>query len=159
MSNTHKNFNKYKHIKLTIGNPNINDIDKVFYAYIIPHIKKYGYYLINCEFNLVFIDNKNCPYVTSKLSDDKIMISWSNFFKKVISDFNDKGYKFNHTAEMNIITMAQRMDMSYDFQIKNILHSVEWKLNALINKDKNLMNKLNRNWRPILNRKIESYRV
>ena len=32
-SNFRKEFDKCKHIKLTNENPNINDIDEIFYAY------------------------------------------------------------------------------------------------------------------------------
>ena len=38
-SNIHKEFDKCKHIKLTIGNPNINDIDEIIYAYLTNIIK------------------------------------------------------------------------------------------------------------------------
>ena len=34
-SNTHKDFDKCKHMKLTIENPDINGVDDIFYAYII----------------------------------------------------------------------------------------------------------------------------
>ena len=34
-------------------------------------IKKFDYYLVKCDFKLVFIDYQYCPYVTSKLSDKK----------------------------------------------------------------------------------------
>ena len=60
---------------------------------------------------------------------------------------------------MNIITMAIKMDMSYDFYIKHIMQAVEWKLNAMINKNKKLINSFNRNRRHPLNRKFESHRV
>ena len=39
------------------------------------------------------------------------------------------------------------------------MHAVEWRLNAMINKNKKLTNKTNRTWRSPLNRKFESYRV
>ena len=39
------------------------------------------------------------------------------------------------------------------------MHSVEKKLNAMINKNKSLINKLIRNWTQPLHRKFESYRV
>ena len=42
---------------------------------------------------------------------------------------------------MNITTKANKMNNSYDFYFKNNMHAVEWKLNALINKDKILINK------------------
>ena len=35
----HKEFDKCKHIKLTIENTNINDADETFYAYIMEHKK------------------------------------------------------------------------------------------------------------------------
>ena len=37
--------------------------------------------------------------------------------------------------------------------------ALEWKLNAMINKNKSLINKFSRNWRHPLNRKFESYRI
>ena len=73
----------------------------------------------------------------------------------MIDDFNKKGYIFNHIAEMNIITIANKMDMSYDFYVIHNMHAVEWKLIAVINKNKSSIKKLNRNWRHSLNRKFE----
>ena len=70
-SNTNKEFDKRKHIKLTIENPNINNINTIFYAYIIEHKKKCDYYPVKCEFKLVFNDNEYCPYIKSKLSAKK----------------------------------------------------------------------------------------
>ena len=70
-----------------------------------------------------------------------------------------KGYNFKHIEEMNIITIANNLDMTCDFYIKHNIHAVEWKLNAMINKTKSLINNFNRNWRHPLNRKVESYRV
>ena len=66
-------------------------------------------------FNLVFDDNQYCPYVTSELHSNKTMCSWYKFLKNVISDFKDEGYFFNHIAEMNTITKADNLDLSYDF--------------------------------------------
>ena len=51
------------------------------------------------------------------------------------------------------------MDMSNDFHTKHNIHAIEWKLNAMVNKNKRLLNKFPRNWRHPLNRKLESYRV
>ena len=57
-SNIHKEFDRLKHIKLTIENPNINDIGEIFYAYLIEHNKKYDFNLLKCEFKLIFNDNQ-----------------------------------------------------------------------------------------------------
>ena len=86
------------------------------------------------------------------------MIPWKKILEKVIDDFKDKGYIFNHIAEMHIITIAHKMDMSYDFYIKHNMHAVEWEIYAVINKNKNLFNKFRRSWRHPYNRKFESYR-
>ena len=87
------------------------------------------------------------------------MISWSNFLANLISDFIDKGYNFNQIAEMHITRIANKLDVSYGFYIKYKMHAVEWKFNAMINKDKKMINNLNRDWKQPLNRKFESYRV
>ena len=60
---------------------------------------------------------------------------------------------------MNIITISNKMDMSYDFYIKHNIHMIEWKLNAMINKNKKLINKFNETWRHPLNRKFRNNRV
>ena len=69
------------------------------------------------------------------------MISLSSFLDQVFSDFKDNGNNFNHIAEMNILTIANKMDMSYDFDIKHKMLAVDWNLNALINKIKSLIKK------------------
>ena len=49
--------------------------------------------------------------------------------------------------------------MSYGFNIKLINCALDWKLNAMIVENKNLINKFDRNWRNPHNRKFESYHV
>ena len=39
---------------------------------------------------------------------------------------------------MDIITLAHKRDMTYDFYLKQNMPAFERKLNAMINKDKNL---------------------
>ena len=99
-SKTHNDFVKCKHIKLTFENPNINNLDEIYYTYIIELNRKYDYYLMKREFILIFNDNQYCPYITSELYSDKTMCYWYKFLEKVIRDFKDKGYSFNHIAEM-----------------------------------------------------------
>ena len=60
---------------------------------------------------------------------------------------------------MDNITIANKLDLSYDFNVKHNMCSLEWNLNAMINRNKNLINKFDRKWRHPLNRKFESYRV
>ena len=60
---------------------------------------------------------------------------------------------------MHDITIANKLDMSYDVYLKHNMHAVEWNLNAMNNKDKSLIDKIDRNWKHRLNRKFGSYRV
>ena len=112
-SKSHQEFNKYKHIILSHKDIDINNVDEAFYLNIID--QKFDYHLIKCDFNLIFNDYEYSPYVLSKLSDNKTMISWKIVSMKVIDVFKEKGYTFSHIAEMHIIPIAHEMDMSYDF--------------------------------------------
>ena len=158
-SKFHLEFDKCKHIIVSHKDIDINDVDEAFCFYIIEHNKTIDYYLKKCEFKLVFNDCEVSPYVTSKLFDNKTMISWRIFLKKVIDDFKDKGSTFNHIAEMHIITIAHKRDMTFGFYIKHNMCALEWKINEVINKNKNLINKFPHHWRQPLNRKFHSYRV
>ena len=50
-SNTHKEFDKCNHIKLTNENHYINKINNGYYSYIIEHNRKYDYYLLKAFLN------------------------------------------------------------------------------------------------------------
>ena len=156
---SHQEFDKSKHIFLSHKDVDINDVDEAFYLYTIEHNKKFDYYLIKCEFKLVFNVYQYFPYVMFKLSDNKTMIPEKNFLEKVIDHFKNKGYNFNHVAAMHNITIAKKMDTSYDFYIKHNMCALEWKLNAMINKNKSLINKFDQNWGHPLNRKFENSRL
>ena len=122
-SNAYKEFDRCEHLELTIEKPNINNVDEVFYAYIIEHNKQYDYYLIKRHF-IFFSDNQYSTDVKSNLFDNKTMISWQNFLKKVIDDFKNKRYNFNHIEEMNNI-ISNKMNMTYDFYIEHDMHAFE----------------------------------
>ena len=59
---------------------------------------------------------------------------------------------------MSIITVPNKIDMSCDFHIKHNMHAVERKIIMITNKDKTLMNKLNRPWRQPVFRKYSIIR-
>ena len=42
--------------------------------------KKFDYYIIKCEFKLVFNDYQNCPYVMSNVSVNKNNVFLEEFF-------------------------------------------------------------------------------
>ena len=59
---------------------------------------------------------------------------------------------------MDIITLAHKRDMTQDFYLKHIMPAFEWKLDAMINKDKNLINNFPQNWRHPINTRFGYYR-
>ena len=50
-SNTHKEFDRCKHEVLNIKNPHVDDIDEIFYAYIVKHNTKTIISLLNVTLN------------------------------------------------------------------------------------------------------------
>ena len=90
--------------------------------------------------------------------DNRSFIPWSNYLREAIDCLKTEGYHFNYIAEMDIITLARKRDMTYHFYMKHIMPAFEWKLNAMVNKDKNLIEKFPRNWRHPINIKFDCYR-
>ena len=78
--------------------------------------------------------------------------------RDAINNLKDEGYDFSQIAEMDIITLAHKRDMTYDFNLKHIVPAFEWKLNAMINKNKNLINKFPQIWTHPKNTKFDCYR-
>ena len=151
-SKSHKDFEKYEHIILSLKNIDINDVDEILYLYTKDYNKKFTQYLLKGQFKLVF-SNQDCKYLMTDMIDNTTNISWSNHIREVI-----EGYDFSHIAEMNIITLAHKRDMTYEFYLNHNKPALEWKKNQLINKDKNLINKFQYDWRHPLNTKFGCYR-
>ena len=157
-SKSHKEFEKFKHIILSLKIGDIKDIDEILYLYMTDHNKKYNHCLLKGQFKLVFNNNQDCKYILTSMIDYRTYASWSNYLREVIDKLKEEGYHFIYRAEMDIITLAHKRDMTYDFYINQNMSAIEWKLNAMINKDKSLINNFPRIWRhPIITR-FDCYR-
>ena len=155
---SHKEFEKDKLIILSSKNVDIKDVDGILYFYIKDHNKKFNHYLLKGEFKLVFKNHQDCKYIMTGMIDNRTFVSWSNYLREANRNLKEEGYDFNYIAEMDIITLAHKRDMTYDFYLKHIMPVVEWNLNAMINKDKNLIVKFPRNWRHPINTRFDCYR-
>ena len=122
------------------------------------HNKNFDHYILNGHIKLVFNDNQDCKYITTGMIDNRTFISWSNYLRDAINNLKEEGYHFNHIAEMDIITLARKRDMAYDFHLKQNMPAFEWKLNVTNNKDKNLINKFPQNWRHPKSTRFDCYR-
>ena len=156
-SKYHKEFEKHKHIILSFKNVDIKDVDEILYLYMIDHNIKFIQYLMKGYFKLIF-NNQNCKYLMTGMINNTTNISWSNYLRESIDSLKEEGYHFTHIAEMDIITLAHKRDITYDFYLKQNIPAFERKLIALINTDKNLINKFPRNWRCPINTKFGCYR-
>ena len=154
-SKSQKEFEKYKH--LSLKNVDIKDVDEILYLYMKNH-KKVTQYILKGQFNLVFNNNQDCKYLITSMVNITTNISWSNYLREAIDKLKTEGCHFDHIAEIDIITLAHKRDMTYGFYLKHIMPAFERKLNAIINKDKNLINKFLRNWRNPINSKFDCYR-
>ena len=126
---------------------------------MIDHNKKFNHYLIKGQFKLVFNNNQDCTYIMTSMIDNRTNISWLNSLRDAIHNLKEEGYDFNYIAEMDIITLAHKRDLTYDFYLKHNMPAFEWKLNQLNNKDRSLINKLPITWVHPLNRKFGCYRI
>ena len=142
-SKSHKEFEKYKH-NIIVKNVELNDVDEILYLYMKDHNKKFIQYLLKGQFKSVFNNNQDCNYLMTDMINITTNVSWSNYLREVFDSLITEGYDFNYIAEMDIITLAHKRDMTYDFYLKHNMPAFEWKLNAVIKKDKNLINKFHK---------------
>ena len=141
-----------KHIISSFKNVNIKDVDEIIFLFVKDYNKKYTQYFLKGQFKLVF-NNQDCNYLMTDMIHNTTNVSWSNYIRETI-----EGCDFSDIAEMDIITLAHKRDMTYDFYIKHNMSAFEWKLNAMINKDKNLINKIPKIWLHPMNTKFNCYR-
>ena len=151
-SKAHKKFEKCKQIIISFKNVNIKDVDEILYLYMKDYNKKYTQFFLKVQFILIF-NNQDCKYLMTDMIHITTNISCSNYIREAI-----EGCDFSHIAEMDIITLAHKRDMTYDFHIKHKICAFEWKLKSKINKDNNLRNKLPKNWPHPINTKFNCYR-
>ena len=152
-------FAKLKHILLSLKNVDIKDVDEILYLNMIDHNKKLNPYLIIGESKLIFNDNQDCKNITTCMIDNRTFISRSNYLRDAVNILKEVGFHFNYVAEMDFATLAHKRDTTYDFYIKHYMSAFEWKLNALNNKDKNLIIKMPQNWRHPISTRFKFYRV
>ena len=118
-SKSHKEFEKYKHIISSFKNIDIKDVDEILHLYMKDYNKKYTQYLLKGQFKLLF-NKKDCKYLMKDMINNTTNVSWSNYIRETI-----EGCDFSHIAEMDIITLAHKRDMTYDFYLKHNMSAFE----------------------------------
>ena len=67
------------------------------------------------NFKLVFIIPQNVVNIETRLNNSRKILSSINLRNAAINDNNNQGFTFDRIDEFNIITKADRKDMTYDF--------------------------------------------
>ena len=99
------------------------------------------------------------PVASSKLTENKTMVSWKVFAETIFNNFENEEFDFSHISQMNITVIAYKMDMIFDFYMQHNMHMIEWQLDKLFKKDKSLIYKFPQNLTHPLNRKCQSSRI
>ena len=74
-SKSHEEFEKYKHIILSLKNVDIKDVDELLYLYKIAHNKKFNQYLLKGQFEIVSNNKQYCKYLLTGMIDHTTNIS------------------------------------------------------------------------------------
>ena len=59
-------------------------------------------------------------------------MQWKSSSNTIISDFSNSGHEFDYIDEINIVTIVDKRDRTYDFYNKHNMHAVERKLNRML---------------------------
>ena len=127
-SKNHTHVDRQKHIQTTIDNPNINNIDEIFYSHINEYNNKYEYYLVRCEFKLGLLNTDHYGLASSELTENRTIVSWIFFVGNAINNLRKEGFFFSYISQMNIVIVFNKMDMTYEFYMKHNMPAVEWKI-------------------------------
>ena len=129
--------------KYIIYNVKINEFDKIFIYYISTHNKKFDFYYIDCEFEILFKNNytANIEIIYHYNTDYINIKSYLLFY---IDSCEINGYKFKNINHMIIKTISCKCNMSYIQYINNPMSMLERRINFLIAKNPQLIKSLDR---------------
>ena len=128
---SNEEFDRFKHEKLTNKNPDLNKINNIIDTFIKEYDKKYDFYLIKYNFNLVFNNSQHVVNIETSPHNSRVTMSSGYLLNDAISN---QGYTFDRIDEFKIIAIVDKMDMTYDFYIKHNMCAFEMKFNLILAK-------------------------
>ena len=140
----HIQYEKSFRINDTIKSPDFFDIDELFRNYIIKHNKKSDSYLVKSDFKLIF--NILTPHIKTDFYHNISFINLKKFLIYWIEHFLLRGCKFSHINEMNISTINDEKNMTYEhyIKLKQPMQAIKLKINMIIAINPHLINSFNR---------------
>ena len=120
-------------MKTTIKNPGLSKINNNIDTFLNEYDKKYDFYLIKNAFNLVFNNPQYVVNIETSPHKSRITLSLGYLLNDVINAISNRGYIFDRIDEFNIITIADKMDMTHKYYINHPIQVIEKRRNfALI---------------------------
>ena len=120
--NTKKVFRKYH----TFESPDFFDLDKIINKYITNHVEKFVLYLFKSDFKLVF--NNFAPHIKTHFNHNTTINKLKRYRLYWIEFFIKRGHKYFLIDEMNITTINDKMNKTYEQFIKQPMQAVDLRL-------------------------------
>ena len=151
-----KHLNSLNHKFLSINiisrycvrNPNFLQIDNILQNYVLDYNKKFAFHLIICNFQLNFTDT-----IVSVKSNTWSNLSTDFHLRNLLSKikyYEKRGHKFSQISEMNITFVTDLRNMTYEHYLHQPKSMMEWKLNAILAKNPELIKILGNRSHPLI---------
>ena len=134
---------KFFYTKYTINNVNIEDFDKIFNYYISTHNKKFDFYYIDCEFEILF-DINYTANIEINYHYNTDYINMNSYLLFYIDSCELAENKFKNINHMIISTISCKCNMSYKNYINHPMSMIERRINCIIARNPRLINSLDR---------------
>ena len=105
---------------------------------MIENDKKYDFYCIKIVFQLVFDNGSFFKYVTCKLKDNRTRFCLKRFLENFVVDFSKKGHNLKNIEEIDVVTVNDKRDRTYEFYLQHNLCLLECLIKKKLKKLKNL---------------------
>ena len=135
--------------RYSVSNPDFLHIENKLKIMFLITIKKFEFYLIIFKWKIHFSDTtvnveSNTWYCVSAgyyLRD--FVLSKTKYFER-------QGHKFSHTSETNITFISDLRNMTYEHYLNQPKCMFEWKLNAILAKNPELINIFENSLNPLI---------
>ena len=125
-SRYHKSLSSCTISKYTIENPSFLHIQDILKNYVNDYNKKFVLYKIICKWKLHFSDI--IINIKSKRLYNNNRPNWNlrSYLISKIEDFENKGHKFSHISEMNVVFISKLRNMTYQHYLQIPKSMLEW---------------------------------
>ena len=142
--------------RYNIQSPGFLKIDNTLKNYVLDYNKKFESYTIICKWILHFSDT-----IVSVKSDVWWIISENyylrNFLISKIKYFESQYHKSSQISEMNITFIANWRKMTCEYYLSPPKPMIEWKLNAILHKNPQLVTLLDDSIHPLITKYARIY--